>query len=195
MVETRFLKFEAKHCGPEEFISYWAKFYDEGKYPDSDYEKNLMRGGKLEKSNIVPLLEWKNGRPLSDKKRRIAQRIIRNLEKFNKFRFMEEVSEKDFRQFWDFTSRIVESGLVWRVYLFHIARPDDYPIIDQHVLRTYHFLTKGEITEPKQLLETYLSYRDFFFELARKSGKRYREVDKALMSFGQYLNSQFCELR
>lgn len=188
------VKLYVKSCSLEEFVSFWAKLYNEGRYPDSIYENNLRKDGLLQENNIIPLLEWKNGRPLPNTKKKIALKIKQNLEKFNLFRSLKEVGKEDFERFWDFISGIVKTGLVWRVYLLHIARPDDYPIVDQHVLRAYHFLTHCEITEPKQTLETYNSYREFFFKIANESSKEFREVDKALMSFGQYLKSQFCQL-
>ena len=190
----RLVKLDAKPCSLKEFVSFWAQFYDEGKYPDSIYEDNLRRGGILQENNIIPLLEWKNGRPLSNAKKQIAFKIVKDLQEFNQFRSLKKVSAEHFDRFWSFISSIVRTGLVWKVYLLHIARPDDYPIVDQHVLRAHNFLVHGKITEPDQTLETYNSYREFFFKVARESGKEFREVDKALMSFGQYLKSQFCQL-
>lgn len=139
----------------------------------------------------MPLLEWKNGGLLSNAKKQIAFKIMENLEEFNRFRTLGKVNDRDFDRFWNFISSIVKTGLVWKVYLLHIARPDDYPIIDQHVLRARHFLTCGEISEPEQSLSTYSSYKEFFFKVVKESGKESREVDKALMSFGQYLKTQF----
>ena len=119
--------------------------------------------------------------------------MIQKLREFNRFRFLKKVNTEEFNKFWKVICGIVKTGLIWRVYLLHIARPDDYPIVDQHVLRAYHFLTFGEISELEQTLETYFSYREFFFKIARESGKEPRLVDKALMAFGQYLKSQFCQ--
>ena len=194
MVKIRFVKLDVKPSSLEEFVSFWAQFYDEGRYPDRIYEDNLRKGRLLQKNNIIPMLEWKNGRPLSDAKKQIAFKIVKNLQELNRFRSLKEVDAEHFDRFWSFISGIVRTGLVWKVYLLHIARPDDYPIVDQHVLRAHHFLVHGEITDPDQTLETYNSYRDFFFKIAKESGKEFREVDKALMSFGQYLKSQFCQL-
>jgi len=183
-----------KSCSLKEFIEFWAQFYDEGKYPDSIYKANLNINGKLQKDNIIPLLEWKNGQPLSQAKKNIANKVIKNLQKFNDFRVLKTVSKEDFKQFWELVSNIVKTGLVWKVYLFHIARPNDYPIVDQHVLRAHHYLTTGKIAEPQQTLETYNTYKNFFHKITKETGKEPREVDKALMTFGQYLASQFSKL-
>jgi hypothetical protein len=182
---------ERKQCTLREFIEFWSQLYDEGKYPDSIYEANLNKNGKLQKDNVIPLLEWKNGQPLSKAKEKIALKIINNLQNFNNFRTLKIVNQQEFENFWELVSNIVKTGLVWKVYLLHIARPNDYPIVDQHVLRAYHYLTNGKITEPPQTLQTYNSYKNFFFKIVEESGKKPREVDKALMTFGQFLASQF----
>jgi len=194
VVKTKLVKLDIKPCLLKEFISFWAQFYNESQYPDTTYKENLRKGKMLQENNITPLLKWKNGRPLSNAKKQIAVKITKNLEEFNRFRSLGEVANGEFAKFWKFVSSIVKTGLVWKVYLLHIARPDDYPIIDQHVLRAYHFLTYGEISEPEQSLSTYNSYKEFFFKVAKESGKEFREADKALMSLGQYLKTQFGQL-
>jgi len=190
----KFIKLSVNPCSLEDFISYWTCCYNEGKYPNTVYEENLNNKGVLQEKNIIPLLEWKNGKSLSEDKKRIASTTIKNLKKFNQFRGLTAVTDDDFNQFWSFISTIVKSGLVWRVFLLHIARPIDYPIVDQHVLRAYYFLTHGNVTKPEETLETYLLYKEFFFKLVKESGKEFRDVDKALMAFGQFLKSQFFQL-
>ena len=179
-------------CSLSAFLSFWAKCYDDGKYPDSGYENNLSRGRKLTKENIRPLLEWKNGKELSSHKRPFVERVICNLEKFNEFRSLSEVKEGDMKKFWDIVCRIVKSGLVWRVFLLHVARPNDYPIFDQHVLRAQTYIETVQITAPKITLEYYeSSYIPFFRCVCQTSAQESRQVDKALMAFGQFLKSQF----
>jgi len=191
MQRRKFIKLSMNPCSLKEFISYWARCYNEGKYPETVYEENLNRGGKLQGDNIRALLEWKNGKPLSEDKNQIVSMIIQNLNKFNEFRALTVVTDEDFNQFWSLISTIVKSKLVWRVFLLHIARPTDYPMVDQHVLRAYYFLTQRSGTKSEETLKTYLSYKEFFFNLAKESGKEFRELDKALMAFGQFLKSQF----
>ena len=184
-------KLDFVKCSESEFVSFWAKRYNEGKYSDSIYEKNLNKGRKLEQDNIEPLLAWKNGRPLPPSKKKFVPRVARSLPKFNDFRFLQEVTKSDEKQFWNVVCNIVESGLVWRVFLLHIARPDDYPIVDQHVLRAQSYLTHGQPAEPSMTFGNYESYVAFFNDLSRSSGQESRQVDKALMSFGQFLKSRF----
>jgi len=187
----RFFRFDIVECSDSEFVSFWSRFYEEGKYPDSIYKINLNEGKPLEQANIKSLLEWKNGKPLSGKKKEIAAKAINNLRVFNEFRLLTQVTSTEFERFWRLVCDIVKAKLVWRVFLLHMARPEDYPIVDQHVLRAHHYLTHGEIAEPEQMLQSYESYRTFFRKLVEKTGKEHRQVDKALMCFGQFLKSQF----
>jgi hypothetical protein len=186
-----FFKLNLEPVSANEFVSNWSKFYNEGKYPDKKYEENLNRNGPLEPHNIQFLLEWKNGKPLPKPKQKIADKVKGEIFVLNEFRRIPKITNEDFEEFWSFVSSIISYGIVWKVFLFHISRPDDYPIVDQHVLRAWKFLTEKQIIEPDQTLENYDKYRDFFFGLAHQSQKDFRSVDQALMTLGQFLNSQF----
>lgn len=185
-------KFDLLQCSSPEFVSFWERFYQAGKYSDSVYEINLNRGKDLREGNIKPLLEWKNGRPLSNRKQQIVRRTVEHLSDLNDFRRPAQVTSTQQQRFWEVVSKIVMSGVVWRVFLAHVARPDDYPILDQHVLRSFHYLEHGKLLRSiKPSLEDYLLYVEFFRNLCQRNNTSQRQVDKALMAFGQFLNSQF----
>jgi len=186
-----FFKLSFQTCSATDFVSSWSKCYDEGKYSDQDYERNLNKQGLLTPENVQFLLEWKNAKHLPGKKQSIADTVKSKIAKINEFRQLPKVSDEEFDKFWFFISTIVKSGIVWKVFLLHISRPGDYPIVDQHVLRAWSFLTKKTVEEPEKTLENYKKYRLHFLELARQSGKDLRDIDKALMAFGQFLKSQF----
>jgi hypothetical protein len=59
-----FFKLDVQTCSVADFVSFWSKCYEEGKYPDSDYLENLNRQGLLSPSNLQKLFEWKNARQL-----------------------------------------------------------------------------------------------------------------------------------
>jgi hypothetical protein len=182
-------RFRYVPCDAGDFVSFWRRFYDEGKYPDEDYQRNLNARGRLEKKNVLALFEWKNGAPLSKKKRQIAERAIEKLTEINKFRTLESLGENDVREFWQIAGQITK-GLIWRIFCLHIARPNDFPIFDQHVLRAYRFLQHGKVMAKKEegaSVADYDEYRSFFFQLVKQSGKQRGEVDQALMAFGQHL--------
>ena len=186
-----FFKLNFQTCSAIDFISFWSKCYNEGKYSDEDYEENLNKRGLLTTQNVQYLLEWKNANPLSKRKQALADRIKDKVAKINEFRRSSKVTDVEFKKFWSFVSTIIGYGIVWKVFLLHISRPNDYPIVDQHVLRAWNFLTKKRVEEPEQTLENYKKYRVFFFELARQGRKDLRSIDRALMAFGQFLKSQF----
>jgi len=58
---VRLLRFRYESCDPREFVSFWSQFYDEAKYPDKDYQRNLNETGLLDEKNILSLFEWKIG--------------------------------------------------------------------------------------------------------------------------------------
>ena len=194
MVTTKYIKSCVESCSVIEFISYWIQFYNEGKYPETVYEENLKKGGILEENNIIPLLEWKRGNPLPKTQKQIAIKVIRSLQRFNEFRLLKPRRDEDFEEFWNLISTIIKKGLVWKAFLLHIARPDDYPMVDQHVLRAYYFLIHEKVAEPEQSLETYLAYREAFHNITIESRKTAREVDKALMAFGRFLKAPFVRI-
>jgi hypothetical protein len=188
-----FFKLNIQKCSLTDFIVFWSKCYNEseGKYTDADYEKNLNRQGLLTPENIQYLLEWKNANRLSKAKQKVADGIKERVAKLNEFRQLPTVSDKEFKKFWSLISSLIEYGVVWKVFLLHISRPNDYPIFDQHVLRAWNFLTKQRVEELDKNLENYKEYKSFFLKLEKQYQGNMRDVDRALMAFGQFLQSQF----
>jgi len=188
-----FIKLSLEPTTATEFISDWSEFYREGneEYSEDRYEKHLNRNGCLTPENVQSLFRWKNNNTLSAKKQILVDKIKAEIPKLNDFRNLPKVTETDFDKFWSFTFSIIHSGIVYRVYLVHISRPDEYPLVDQHVLRAWNFLTTRLVENPEQTLETYLKYKAFIMKLSKQTNKSWREIDKALMPFGQFLNSQF----
>ena len=80
-----------------------------------------------------------------------------------------------------------------------MARPQDYPIFDQHVMRAFLALTQGYIyRRPKEarvlclkyehFCSSYSGYRGFFFKLVSEVGSpEPKAVDRALWAFGRHL--------
>jgi hypothetical protein len=184
-----FFRLKSEPTKIADFVSTWGKCYDDS---DKDcYEKNLNRHGLMTADNIQLLFEWKNNMRLAPKKQKIADAVKAKLQTLNDFRRVPNVTEAEFDSFWKFTCSIIDSGIVYRIFLAHISRPDDFPMVDQHVLRAWNFLIKSKVKEPEQTPDNYLKYREFVKEMSRQSGKTFREIDKALMPFGQFLSSQF----
>jgi len=86
------------------------------------------------------------------------------------------------------------SGAVYRAFLFHIARPADYPIWDQNVARVHALLTERNNDRDWQ---HYSDYRRWFTELkkllnigrhpTRNNMRKAKRLDSALVAYGQFL--------
>ncbi len=198
----------------EQFVNYWSKhyFYDTIKAFDSDevihYINELNLGNNLTEQNIKRLLRWKDPRMLTEKKlsepnkgkenKRVLS-VIEKTDSINKFR-QSKINEKEFKTE---TEMIFPSGFVWQIFLFHIARPFEYPIADQNVFRA--FSTQKHTAIPEDW-DGYTYYMDHFFQIAISSGiiakkpnghesdikeivKKLKTVDDTLFAFGQFLSS------
>ncbi len=180
-------------CSAQEFVEFWQQFY-QSKISDEVYQANLNAGGELARENISLLWRWKNERYGSP----LIEPTLAILEDINSFRKLEHVNETKEREFWQRVATITH-GIVWQVFLFHMARPRDYPIFDQHVMRAYLAITTGyihrnprEIEAPCRSYErfssSYSGYRSFFFHLVKEAGtSEPKEVDCALWAFGRHL--------
>ena len=132
----------------KQFVNYWSKHYsyDTIKAFDSDevihYVNELNLGNNLTEQNIKRLLRWKDpwmlteekkSEPKKGKKNKKVLSVIEKTDYINKFR-QSKINEKEFKTE---TEMIFPSGLVWQIFLFHIARPFEYPIADQNVFRAF----------------------------------------------------------
>ena len=86
------------------------------------------------------------------------------------------------------------SSIVIPTFVMHVLSPKVYPLFDQHVERAKRALLAQKLNrDSTQLdLEAYISYKSFFSDLVLSyaqngSLEHYREVDKALWSFGKWL--------
>jgi hypothetical protein len=140
-------------------------------------------------------LRWKSPRHLTHeskegKQNSKVQKSLEGIEIINKFRNL-QIADQDF---FNFTGTVFPNGFVYRAFLFHIARPADYRIWDQHVARVHARLTNRANTID---WEHYENYRTWFAnlkialkierELSKESMQRTKHLDDALMAFGQFL--------
>lgn len=173
------------------FIGYWSCFYNERKYPDSTiYFPNVIVD-ELNDRNLMNLLEWKNGSPLSEKKNAVLKKAVDRLEQINSFKKKDKIEKKDITNFFKFTNEIT-NGFVWRIFIVHIARPKELPMIDRFVFTAYKFFKTGNIiffSDNDKNINEYFDYCEFFNSIIRKSKTDFRSLDKALMAFGQFLNN------
>lgn len=182
-------------CSATEFVEFWEGFY-RSTIPDDVYQANLNIGNELTMENVALLWRWKNqryGSPLIGP----TQQILGDI---NAFRRLESIEEQEERGFWE-RAYAISPRIVWQVFLFHMARPDDYPIFDRHVMRSYTAITTGYLRlNPREanmvcrsydrFRSSYGGYRDFFLQMVKETGFPPKKVDRALWAFGRHLRRQ-----
>lgn len=198
----------------KQFVQYWGKPYSYASVKDYNTKKNidyieeLNLGNSLSGQNIKLLLRWKDPRMLTEKilsgpnEGKDNLKVLRVLDKrnsINRFRKGDMGAE----EFKTTTEKIFPNGFVWQIFLFHIARPFEFPISDRNVFHTFS-IHKKTIT-PRDW-KGYINYIDYFFQIAISAGsviqrpkgnepdlkeivKRLKYVDNSLFTFGQFLNS------
>ena len=183
-----------------QFVAFWNQFYDDTiRSIDSDqpisYIDELNLGNELTERNIKQLLRWKTRGRLAD-----DRRVLNKRDYINDFRFGRK-NEADFKEIaWE----IFPSGFSWPIFLFHIARPFEFPIADQNVFRAFATMKQREISNDWDGYRD--GYKSFFFEIAvsaeiiaqppngdepniRDIVSELKRVDNALFVFGRFLKS------
>ena len=124
----------------------------------------------------------------------VVSKVLSRLRDINGFR-RDEVTQEEMRR--DVAERLFRSGIVFRAFLLHIAKPHIYPIADQHVFRAYALHTKKPPGWKSDNWEAYDGYRAYFSEIADAMGiersaynvRHLKEIDSALMVFGKFLKA------
>lgn len=210
---------DRKQCGEfdldnaKQYVDFWSRYYKyDVKILDSKesivYLKELNLPNKLTEENIKRLLRWKDARMLTETIQSgenqglpnpRVERVLERIDSINAFRDG-SIDEMEFRSV---AEDIFPMGYVWRIFLFHIARPHSYPIGDQHVFRAY--ARHLHRTVPIEW-GGYKGYIDYFFRICVASGQlvqipdgeecdiesivlNMKKVDNALFTFGQFLNN------
>jgi hypothetical protein len=181
-----------------EFVECWERYYAGN---DLEYCAALALGNDLTEQNIARLLRWKDPRFLTqpgpdDSPNQRVERVLERTSSINDFR-NGRIAVDDFEKI---THSIFPNGIIWQLFLFHLARPKDWPIADRNVFHSYSVLFDSNV--PKTFV-AYSSYADAFNKLASllrsavgidnsdllqvvMTNKR---LDNALVSFGQFLGT------
>jgi len=88
-----------------------------------------------------------------------------------------------------------KTGSVYNVFLWHVATEGKRPLIDQHAWRGYCYLRSRSIicefpADRRVATNLYMEYEEWFMA-AVAGGIHPRDLDKALMAFGQFCGGQF----
>lgn len=180
-----------------QFVKFWEQFY---RGDDKSYLAALNLNADLTEDNLINLLRWKSPRMLTHRRQSDGQknprveRVLQHALAINSFR-NGDISADEFEIV---TVAIFPSGIIWQLFLFHVARPVDWPIADQHVFRSYSKLFGRPAPNSIQTFPAYadsfnLLARQFFTDLKVNSEDHYASVaakkrlDNALVAFGQFL--------
>ncbi|MFZ3059116.1 MAG: hypothetical protein WA102_05180 [Candidatus Methanoperedens sp.] len=195
MSDGRLLVLNFEKTTSAKFVEFWSKIYNDGGNPDEKYETAINNNELLDSEKINTLFKWKIDHPPFKNQRKTIENAIRYSNEINKFRLKKDLSEKEIDQFMkDVCANIVESGIIFKIFVLHVARPSDFPIFDQHVYRSYKFICKGEIWQGDEVPESQLcvyfaEYIPFVKELMNTSHCSARAVDQALFKFGQFIKN------
>ena len=143
-----------------EFVDYWGgphtfasvKCYDSGE--EVNYIEELNIGNRLTDQNIKRLLRWKDPRMLTEKilsgpdEGKDNQKVLKVLERRDDINLFREsnigTGIEDFKRA---TKEIFPVGFVWPIFLFHIARPHEFPIADRNVFKSYSLHKQAKMPE------------------------------------------------
>lgn len=177
LFRMRFMVFRAEPASPADFVSFWAARYD---YPHYDvYKSNI---GVLTRGALMNLFVWKNGRPLSEAKKKSVQRNY--LGRLNHVQRLGDIEGKGF------LDAFPRGGAIWRIFWLHCCHHRRFPIFDQHVHRAMVFLQEGSRDEldqhpDREKIDLYLNQYLFFF--AQFADLDSLKVDQALWTFGRFI--------
>lgn len=168
----------------QDFIQFWGDLYfdrNEKLYFDR------IKKDQFTIDDIEKLFEWKNGTPLSQKKKNSLKNITKKIHIINKLKIDFSLNI--------FNNEFVVISSIWKIYLLHLISPNNYPMLDQHVYRAYYFLTENrreEIPTINQKKEDFYfnRYIPFFNDLALNDLPR-KKIDESLWAFGKFLKTKY----
>lgn len=198
------------------FVKLWEPRYDTHKYPVdfylrySDSARNTAQPEQL-KEDLLALLHWKDGKAIGFEpggchaKPNTLNPIIRlnnnALKKFARiFQDLVQADDKDATAFAEcFREKLSEmwNTVVIPAFLLHVARPDSLPIIDQHTVRAFLALTRGEVIKNTEVTwDLWRGYVSFFQDAVMAVGYNHNSekrchVDRALFAWGKSLKGTF----
>ncbi len=196
----------------KEFVEFWSNYYhyEVEAFKSKEhisYLDELNLRNDLTTQNVRRLLRWKDPRWLTEEvlsgankgcKNRKVMLVLDKHKSLNDFRH----GRIDENSFLEIVKEIFPTGLIWQVFLFHIARAYQWPMADRNVFLAFSIQTNNKIPED---WEGYQEYKGFFFNAAKSAGIIDRQpkgnedniseivwalkkVDNALFIFGKLLN-------
>lgn len=169
-----------------DFVSFWTRLYEP--HNEELYTQNIHQN-KLSAEQLGQLFLWKNGMALSVAQQASLQdKIIPYLDFISK---QKKAKSLDKAQFDDLFKPV---STIWRLFLLHIIRPEEYPVFDMHTYRAYRYisghrnkdLTKYSVVKEPTYHERYVPLYNEMLATITKANRK--ELDQAMWAFGKFLS-------
>jgi hypothetical protein len=194
------------------FVKLWEPRFDTQKFPADFYKRHSSNARYANlpeqlKEDLLALLHWKDGKALlyvpgMDTAKPNTLNPILELTDSDLLDFARSFQNLVWAKENDVSActmnlRGILNGM-WKTvvipaFLLHVARPDRLPIIDQHTVRAFLALTRGEVIEkPKITWDLWKDYVSFFHDAVVATGHNYDleklcQFDRALFAWGKSL--------
>jgi hypothetical protein len=180
------------------FVECWERYY---RGEDPEYFAALNLGNDLTEKSITRLLRWEDPRFLTHPKKaggepnRHVTRVLERKVEINRFRNGDLTAD----DFGGITQKLFPTGFIWQLFLFHLARPTDWPIADRNVFRSYSVLFNATVPAS---INSFRAYAETCQKLAATFRSSIgindadlgrvvtanKRLDNALVAFGQFLS-------
>lgn len=168
-----------------DFVREWSPIYS---YPNEEKYNTHITNVLESKESFIELFRWKNGTGDVISKKKLMGvmgywekvEVLKSLQ--NNFEW--EKFETEFQP--------QSNSTIWKLFLLHLINPNEFPIFDQHVYRSFMFIKKGVIEEipinSKRKYQIYkMEYLDWFNQLKKEFDETPKKIDESLFSFGRML--------
>lgn len=168
-----------------DFVREWSPIYS---YPNEEKYNNHISRVLETKESFIELFKWKNGTGdvISKKK------LMGVMGYWEKIEILKSLQQNfDWEKF-ETEFEPQSNSTIWKLFLLHLINPNEFPIFDQHVYRSFMFIEKGIIEEiPLNSKKKYLifktEYLGWFNQLKKEFEESPKKMDESFFSFGRML--------
>jgi hypothetical protein len=172
---------------PSMFVDRWSSSYNLSQ--EHKYLENI-KSPFASWSAFEALFQWKN--QTGDQ---IAEGKLKTLKSFWDQKAILKRLQDDFNwKTFEDAFKPKKSATIWKCLLLHLIKPSVFPLYDQHVYRSYQFITKGKIEEiPNSGSKKYLFYKEnympWFNELVETYNLNPKKLDEAIFEYGRFIKA------
>lgn len=181
---------------PIDFVELWANEYlilDTVEQKEHLYVENI-NSVLDDRTSFGKLYAWKNetGEAIARNKQTPIETYWADRETLLELRNM-AIDDN----FWSLHKRVFKphkTAAIWKIFLLHLAKPQEIPIWDKHVHRAFQYIKNGFASDlPDVQTEKYRIYTEqyvpWFNEFRASLGVTTKFLDQALFAFGKYLST------